>query len=87
LLAAKEVGISVPDQLSIIGYDDITYAQLSSPALTTVRQSGHDMGQEAARLLMGRITGARKRSVHKLLDPTLVVRSTTARCKRASAAR
>jgi LacI family transcriptional regulator len=82
LLAAKELGITVPDQLSIIGYDDITYAQLSSPALTTVRQSGYEMGQEAARLLIGRITGARKRSIHKLLEPKLVVRSTTARARR-----
>jgi LacI family transcriptional regulator len=72
----------VPDHLSINGYDDNTYAQLSSPALTTVRQPGFDMGQEAARLLLGRITGGRRRSVRKLLEPRLVVRSTTARAKR-----
>ncbi len=82
LLAARELGISVPDRLSVTGYDDITYAQLSSPALTTVRQSGYEMGQEAARLLMGSMAGRRRRPVRKLLQPKLVVRSTTARAER-----
>jgi DNA-binding LacI/PurR family transcriptional regulator len=81
LLAGKELGISVPDQLSITGYDDIAYAQLSAPALTTVRQSGYEMGQEAARLLMGSIADGRRRPTRKLLQPKLIVRSTTARAR------
>lgn len=79
LLAATEMGITIPDQLSITGYDDIAYTKLSAPPLTTVRQSSYEMGEVAAKLLLGRIAGGRQRTVHKVLKPRLVVRSTTAR--------
>jgi DNA-binding LacI/PurR family transcriptional regulator len=50
--AAAERGISVPDHLSITGYDDIPEAALVSPALTTVRQPHERKGSEAVRLLL-----------------------------------
>lgn len=50
-------GIQVPEDLSVVGFDDNEYARLSRPALTTVRQSPSDKGKEAVKLLMKRIYG------------------------------
>lgn len=48
--AARELGIRVPDELSIVGYDDIPLARWLTPRLTTVHQPLRRMGEEAARL-------------------------------------
>jgi LacI family transcriptional regulator len=51
----REHGISVPSDLSIVGFDDIPTASLVTPRLTTVRQPAHDLGAAAAGLLFGLI--------------------------------
>ncbi|WP_308796956.1 LacI family DNA-binding transcriptional regulator [Agromyces silvae] len=51
--AARELGIRVPDELSIVGYDDIPLARWLTPRLTTVHQPLRRMGEEAARLAIG----------------------------------
>lgn len=50
-------GLSVPDDISVAGFDDNVYARLSRPQLTTIRQSVADKGNEAVKLLMQRIMG------------------------------
>mgnify|MGYP000441205366 CR=1 FL=1 len=50
-------GISVPEDLSVTGFDDNIYARLSRPMLTTVRQKPEEKGKEAVGLLMRRIYG------------------------------
>ncbi|MBS6194372.1 MAG: LacI family DNA-binding transcriptional regulator [Clostridiales bacterium] len=50
-------GLQVPDDISVVGFDDNIYARLSRPALTTVRQNPEEKGREAVRLLMRRIYG------------------------------
>lgn len=52
-----ELGISVPHEVSVIGYDDIEPCRYVVPALTTVRQPTHRMGAEAAELLIKRLSG------------------------------
>ncbi|WP_078876592.1 LacI family DNA-binding transcriptional regulator [Streptomyces sp. 150FB] len=52
LEAARVLGLQVPGDLSVVGYDDLPLAQWSSPALTTVHQPLVQMGEEAARMLM-----------------------------------
>jgi LacI family transcriptional regulator len=52
LRAAREVGLRVPEDLSVVGFDDIPEASYVDPALTTVRQPLHDMGRTAVRRLM-----------------------------------
>ena len=74
IAAANEYGLRVPEDLSVVGYDDITYARLVSPSLTTVRQSAYSMGTEAARLLMERISGRRSSDRVTVLRPEFVVR-------------
>jgi LacI family transcriptional regulator len=54
---ARERGISVPDDLAVVGYDDIDAASLVSPALTTVLNPGHEIGQTCGSLLLDRMSG------------------------------
>ena len=54
---ARERGISVPEDLAIVGYDDIDAASLVSPSLTTVINPAREIGQTAGALLLDRMTG------------------------------
>jgi len=71
-----ELGIDVPDRLSVVGYDNAAAAALPQVALTSVDQSGFEMGSLATRLLVERIDG-RSAPVSILVQPTLMVRKTT----------
>lgn len=67
-------GVSVPEQISVTGFDDNIYARLSRPRLTTVRQHPEEKAREAVKLLMNRIYG-NPVQVHSLHLPTeLIVR-------------
>ncbi len=80
LQAAFQARIVVPDQLSIVGFDDIDIASFTIPPLTTVSQSGVEMGRIAADMLLDMIErvepGGRVDDV--VVAPTLVVRQSTA---------
>ena len=77
--AAREAGLSVPHDLSIVGYDDITLARWVSPPLTTVHQPLRRMGEEAARLAI-RLSGEPIRGATPRMDlaTNLIVRESTA---------
>lgn len=69
-------GRSVPEAYSLAGYDNSRTASLGPIRLTTVDQSGHEMGERVGHLLLERLEG-RGEARHELLTPTLVVRDTT----------
>ena len=73
----RELGVSVPGELAVSGFDDIDLASLTSPCLTTVRQPNRELAGGAARMLAARIQqpAAAARAVR--LTPTLVVRDST----------
>jgi len=75
LRAARELGIEVPGQLAITGWDDIPVAALVSPALTTIRQPMRELGSTAAVLLAERISAGRREPRHVLLPTSLVLRA------------
>ncbi len=75
LTRCKEFGIRVPDQMSIIGFDDIEIAQLVSPQLTTIHQPRRDLGRQAMRMILDLL--AEKPVSNKLIVPHLVVREST----------
>ncbi|MCG6499490.1 LacI family DNA-binding transcriptional regulator [Kitasatospora sp. A2-31] len=76
--AARVCGLRVPEDLSVVGYDDLDIAQWSSPALTTVRQPLREMGEQATRLILALRAGEAPATPTRLeLSTTLVVRSST----------
>lgn len=82
--AARRQGLRTPEDISVVGFDDITPAHWSSPALTTVHQPLHRMGALAVRTLLGMIDGDEPESHHVQLATSLVVRSSTAPARRAA---
>lgn len=76
LHAAANQRLAVPDDLSVVGFDDLTWARYLTPALTTLRQPGRELGRAAARLVLAPPSGAGARPV--LRTPELVVRCSTA---------
>ena len=78
LTAAREAGIAVPQQLSIVGFDDIDLAAFSAPPLTTVAQPKQQIGTVAADLLLDRVSNARTDNRQMILDPELRVRASPA---------
>jgi len=79
--ALREAGKRVPEDVSVVGFDDIQSAAYQNPGLTTVRQPLRQMGVVAAETLLQRINSPGKNSYPKqvVLKPELVVRGTTAR--------
>ncbi len=79
LRAARELGLRVPADLSIVGFDDLDVAQYTDPPLTTVHQPNRAKGEEAVRLLLdgGRRRDAQEPTIHHF-DTHLVVRGSTA---------
>lgn len=80
--ALREHGLSVPGDVSVIGFDDFEYAAYHSPSLTTIRQPLHSMGNMAARLLLERIRGKEGLDTEVAIVPELVIRESTAPPKR-----
>ncbi|MFN3167391.1 MAG: LacI family DNA-binding transcriptional regulator [Phycisphaeraceae bacterium] len=81
---AAERGLSVPQDLSVIGCDNIQYAAFINPALTTVNTPLYDVGMLACERLVDRIRG-RKRPVAELLPTHLVLRDSTSMARQPSA--
>ncbi len=78
--ALAELGLRVPDDVSVVGFDDIPILEYLPVPLTTVRVPQADMGRLAAELLVAQITGgAPARPVRQFLDAPLVVRASTRR--------
>jgi len=75
---AGRMGLSVPGDLSLVGFDDIRFARHLRPALTTVSQPMRDIGRETVRLLLGVIDGSIVTPVSVTLPHRLEVRDSTA---------
>ena len=71
------LGIRVPEELAIIGYDDIDFAAAAAVPLTSIRQPRHELGATAARLLLEEATTTDHEHERVLFTPELIVRSST----------
>jgi LacI family transcriptional regulator len=76
--AARERGLSVPDDLSIVGFDDTSQTEIVSPGLTSVRQPLAEMGRMGVSLLLRIIEGQRLDAMRMELSTKLVIRESTA---------
>jgi len=82
--ALKDAGCSVPEDVSVVGFDDIQSAAYSTPSLTTVRQPLTEMGMRGAQILLDRIANRDKEYPAEItMEPALVVRESTAPVMRA----
>jgi len=77
LWAFHEAGLRVPEDISVVGFDDIPGAAFANPALTTVRQPMQRMGQIAAQTLVDLIEGRGEYVPEIAIEPELVVREST----------
>jgi LacI family xylobiose transport system transcriptional regulator len=80
IAAASAAGLTVPGDLSVVGYDDIALSRWMSPQLTTVHQPLRRMGEEAARLALRLANGSSIETPRMDLATHLVVRDSTAPC-------
>lgn len=76
--ATKELGLRVPEDISITGYDDIQFLDRMSPALTTVHVPKYEMGALATQKLLDMIAGDDSSASIVRVQPSLVVRNSTA---------
>ncbi|MGY1784325.1 LacI family DNA-binding transcriptional regulator [Geodermatophilus sp. SYSU D00698] len=78
LEVATELGLDVPRQLSVVGFDNIPESALADPPLTTVQQPIRRMGQEAAEMLLALMSGKELPERHRTLTTSLLLRASTA---------
>ncbi len=74
---ARQMGLDIPQDLSIIGFDDMQIASFVRPNLTTIKQPTYEMGKQGAEALIDIIEKKSGKPVHKLLDISLVAREST----------
>jgi len=71
-------GIKIPDDIALIGYDDVEFASMLSPALTSIRQPKYQLGRAAAELLLHEINETEKHQHTQIMyQPELIVRAST----------
>ena len=80
--AMSEVGLMVPENVSVVGGNDIPFLSRMNPALTTVAIPKYEMGSQAAKVLLEIISGDRQEPLVMRMQPRLVVRNSTAMAQR-----
>jgi LacI family transcriptional regulator len=81
LRGLAEAGIAVPEQIAVVGYDDVTFASMLSPALTSVRQPKYELGVTAAELLLEEASGAAHEHRSVRFEPELIVRASSGKSR------
>jgi LacI family transcriptional regulator len=84
LAALHKRGVSVPDDIAVVGFDDSPLARFTIPALTTVQLPFEEMGRLAGKMLLDLILREAKPGRQVLLETELIVRDSSAPSKRSS---
>jgi DNA-binding LacI/PurR family transcriptional regulator len=74
---AEENNIKIPRDLSVVGFDDLTYSSLMSVPLTTVRQPSYAIGEETCKMVLGMIENKTLSAEDVYFNPELIVRKST----------
>jgi LacI family transcriptional regulator len=82
-----EAGVAVPQDMAVVGYDDVSFASMLSPPLTSVRQPKYELGAIAAELLLEEALGANHKHRSVRFEPELVVRASSGPSVRPGASR
>lgn len=75
--AAQHCGIRVPEELSVIGFDNVETSRITSPTITTIGQPAFQLGQQSCAMLIEKIANPYMSSRHLLLDTELIIRDST----------
>lgn len=78
LKAIRELGLQIPQDISIVMFDDMPWATITSPPLTTVKQPGYEMGRRAGELFFQRIEDLDRQPVQVTMETELIIRESTA---------
>lgn len=78
LLAMRDTGLRCPEDISVMGFDDLDFAEIINPSLSSVSQPGYQLGTTAARLLLDRVEGDTAPAKHLVLETSLKVRDSVA---------
>jgi LacI family transcriptional regulator len=78
MTALEEAGVNIPEDVSIVGIDDISFAGLARPPLTTIRVPRENLGATAFQALQRMLKLKRRRGSEYLLETELVIRKSTA---------
>jgi DNA-binding LacI/PurR family transcriptional regulator len=79
--ALHDAQLRVPDDISVVGFDDIPQAAFQTPSLTTIRQPLHEMGRLAARLLLDHLRSSAVLPAEVAVEPELILRESTGPCR------
>jgi DNA-binding LacI/PurR family transcriptional regulator len=79
LKAAMELGVRIPADVSLVGFDDVEMASIAHPPLTTIHQPRYELGQAAVEILLAARSGKQKAPEHRVLGVHLVERESTAK--------
>jgi len=79
LLALREAGLRCPEDISIMGFDDLDLAEMTNPSLSSVYQPGYQLGTNAAQILVDRVQGDAGPAKHIVLETSLKLRHSVAR--------
>jgi DNA-binding LacI/PurR family transcriptional regulator len=83
LKALSEADLNVPNDMSLVGFDDLPESQFLTPALTTAKQDFHAVGDQALGILLGLINNSKGR-MNVAIKPEMVIRASTAKVKSSS---
>jgi DNA-binding LacI/PurR family transcriptional regulator len=77
IAALKELGLNVPQDVSIVGFDDVPEAAYYSPALTTIRQDFSALGEQSVAYLVSLLENPETEIRQRILYPELIIRNST----------
>ena len=75
---AKKQGFRIPQDLSIVGFDDIQFSQYCDPPLTTIAQPRYEIGKQSMLMLLEMLKGREVQAGSRLLEANLVIRNSAA---------
>ncbi len=84
LLAIRELGLKCPEDVSVVGFDNLDFGEMTSPSLSSVHQPGYQLGTTAARMLLDRVSGDTGPAKHSVLQTELKIRESVAAFAEAS---
>jgi LacI family transcriptional regulator len=77
LKGLSDASVTVPDEVAVVGYDDVSFASMLSPSLTSVRQPKYELGVAAAELLLEEVMGSDHQHRSVRFEPDLIIRAST----------